>query len=340
VPASCLNKKLFSSLAYCGALDVLGERNRLIENFERIIAHCKSHQAVQRHGQIGLFDEMGSDDAPAFVLESAPAATLPDCLRFEKEYLGLYVSRHPLQGLKSYFGKKVLLAEKITKKYLGKTHQFAGLVTNPKKIFTKSGSYMMQFLLEDPSGRIHAVVFPKAFGQFGHLLKEDHIVAVTGRLDLRRDEYNLTVDAVSAMSLESMVAKAKELGLYHPEERVSRQTVAAAAKTEESRVVLGEDGEVPVEHDDIASLLPKHGERTPSIQIEDDTLVIRLPHDVPQVVLGDIKTVLQSSKGVHPVELHLIQDDGLRRIRLPGGVSFEGSVKEQLENLFQTQKIR
>lgn len=353
VPANCINKKLFTALAHCGAFEEFGERMTLIENLERIVAHSKAHQGGQAQGQAGLFDDFGADDTTMnLVLEKAKPASRTDCLRWEKEYLGLYVSSHPLQGLKSYFGKKVLLAEKITKKYLGKSCQFAGLVTNPKKIFTKSGTYMMQFLLEDPTGRINAVVFPKSYAMFGEKLKEGHIVMVTGRLDLRRDEYNLSVDAVSGMSLESMIEKAKELGMYKPEEKVSRQMIVVnPAEKDAVKVIHNEEGEdlyvAPDEDsgESVATKAPRptppqsEATRGPSVKIEGDTLVVSLLKSTPAVIMTGVKDILAANKGVHPVEIHLREGNDVKKIRLPGGASFDGPIVDELNSLFQTSHL-
>ena len=54
---------------------------------------------------------------------------------------------------------------------------------------------MMQFYLEDPTGH-QSVVF-KGLCHVRRKLKPDHIVMITGRLDLRRNEYTLSVDSVS-----------------------------------------------------------------------------------------------------------------------------------------------
>lgn len=342
VPSSCINKKLFSALAYCGAMEEFGERMTLIENFDRIVAHSKSHQGGQAQGQTGLFDDFGSDDGiPEFVLDKAQPATRPDCLRWEKEYLGLYVSSHPLQGLRPYLAKKVLLVDKITKKYLGKSLQFAGLITNPKKIFTKSGAYMMQFMLEDPTGRVNAVVFPKAYTMFSEKLKQDHVVTVTGRLDLRRNEYNLTVDAVSAMSLDSMIAKAKESGLYRPEEKVRRQMILAEPDAVKEKVASVDPDESLIEDHISSAATPVNssGISGPMVSTSGDTLIVSLLKDTPAPIMTSVKDLLAAHRGVHPVEIHLRDGRDVRKIRLPVGVSFEGSVREDLEALFQQPKI-
>lgn len=345
VTAHLINKKLFMALAYCGAFEEFGERMILVENFDRIVGHSKSHQGGQAQGQVGLFDDMGADDAPAFVLEKAKPASSLDCLRWEKEYLGLYVSSHPLQGLRAYLAKKVLLTEKITKKYLGKSVQFCGLVTSPKKIFTKSGTYMMQFFLEDPTGRISAVVFPKSYAMFSDKLQDGRIVMITGRVDLRRAEYNLTVDSVSPVSLESMIERAKETGLYHPEEKVRRQMIVAAPEEAKKERTFGDDEVVPDEgHDGPAAEVPVSSVKSAEIplgaRIVEDTLIVTLPFQTKPEMMNSLKVILLSHPGVHPVEMHLKKSAEIRKIKVPMSVSFEGTILEQLEALFEREKMR
>ena len=344
VPPNLINKKLFTALAYCGAFEEIGERMSLVTNFERIIAHAKSHQGGQAQGQIGLFDEMASGDAPEFVLEKVKPALPMDCLRWEKEFLGLYVSSHPLQGLRKYLSKKVLLTEKITKKYLGKSVQFCGLITNTKKIFTKSGAYMMQFFLEDPTGRINAVVFPRSYNMFAEKLKEDHIVMITGRLDLRRNEYNLSVDSVSAVSLESMIERAKEAGMYDPTERVKRQMIVAAPEEKKAeRTSTDDEGFIEEGGHDGAGggASGSSGSDTEMLgpKIIGDTLVIVVPYQTKPEIMNSVKVILLSHTGEHPVEVHLKNGKEVKKIKLPFGVGFDGTILDQLKALFEREKI-
>ena len=197
----------------------------------------------------------------------------------------------------------------------------------------------MQFFLEDPTGRINAVVFPKSYAMFADKLKEDHIVMINGRLDLRRNEYNLSVDSVSAMSLESMIERAKESGLYNPEEKVKRQMIVAAPdEVKKERTTTDDEGIVDESTHEAPK--PENAALEPiGARLSGDTLIITLPYQTNPLVMNSLKVILLSHPGVHPVEMHLKQGAEVKKIRVPMNVSFEGTILEQLKALFEREKI-
>jgi DNA polymerase-3 subunit alpha len=62
-----------------------------------------------------------------------------------------------------------------------------GLVTGLQRKWTKRGDLMGVFLLEDLQSSIEVMVFPKTMQQYGHLLADDAVVIVKGRVDTRDD---------------------------------------------------------------------------------------------------------------------------------------------------------
>ena len=110
------------------------------------------------------------------------------------------------------------------KSLLGKKVTVGGLLARVKKVFTKAGSYMLYGELEDPTGRIEFVVFPKVFAQFQHLFEEDNIIIMEGRLDHRRDTLQFSCQSAKSVSLESMVQNAREAGIYDEKEKGDANT--------------------------------------------------------------------------------------------------------------------
>jgi DNA polymerase-3 subunit alpha len=60
---------------------------------------------------------------------------------------------------------------------------------------------MASFVLEDLESQIETLVFPKAMQSHGHLLEEDAIVCVKGRLDTRDDQPKLVCMELSRPEL-------------------------------------------------------------------------------------------------------------------------------------------
>ncbi|HLG26050.1 MAG TPA: DNA polymerase III subunit alpha, partial [Candidatus Gracilibacteria bacterium] len=185
-PAKLLNKKTIEALAYSGALDEFGERKSLAASYDEMSSFAKSSQEINAQGQESLFGGMDASERQThFNLKKTEAAGSMDKLKWEKAYLGLYVSGHPLRGLRKYLSKKVNLIDSLGKKDIGKRVTLGGLLTRMKKVFTKGGSYMLYGELEDPTGRIEIVVFPKTYSQYQQYFQEDVILIMEGRLDLR-----------------------------------------------------------------------------------------------------------------------------------------------------------
>ncbi len=106
VPSKLLNKKSLECLAYSGAMDGLGERAALAANYEEIANYSKNIQASLLEGQTDIFGMMQEEEISPLHFKATPVADSSQRFRWEKDYVGLYVSGHPLQGMKSYFQGK------------------------------------------------------------------------------------------------------------------------------------------------------------------------------------------------------------------------------------------
>jgi DNA polymerase-3 subunit alpha len=192
-----LNKRTVESLIKAGAFDSLGHpREGLVQVHETIISDVLRRRGKEAEGQFDLFSLAGDDAADAVPEAVAgnrlpiPAAEFAKSVRlaYEKEMLGLYVSEHPMMG-----------AERALKRYVectlselregreGEMRTVGGIVTALVRKYTKRGDLMGTFVLEDLAAALEVMVFPKTMAQYGHLLEDDAIVVVKGRLDVRDD---------------------------------------------------------------------------------------------------------------------------------------------------------
>jgi DNA polymerase-3 subunit alpha len=114
-------------------------------------------------------------------------------LAFEKEMLGLYVSDHPLMGAEAALRKHTesTIAE-LRDLREGEVRWVGGVVTALSRRYTKKGDLMGTFTLEDLESAIEVWMFPRVMQEYGHLLGDDAIVCVKGRVDLRDDMPKLT----------------------------------------------------------------------------------------------------------------------------------------------------
>ncbi|MDD3896332.1 MAG: DNA polymerase III subunit alpha [Candidatus Peribacteraceae bacterium] len=247
IPNKILNKKLLESLGKAGAFDSLIERKTIVDHYERIVEYGKSSHDVSGT-QTDLFMQMESTpDIASIEFPQTPPATHLQKLRWEKETMGLYISSHPLAGLKKYIGKKAHLIAQLSLKDTKRKITIAGIVESMKKITTKKGETMAILTIEDPTGRIEVTLFPKTFAEAAGFLEEpDTVLVVGGALDLRAGQLQVRADAVKRASLPTMIEKAKADGMYD-EEEASQGIVAkkaVPALEEEEVELLDEEGNV------------------------------------------------------------------------------------------------
>ena len=180
------NKKSLESLTKAGALDSLGERNRILENMDTLLHYAREHSATAASGQTSLFGDMVGAPVARLTLKEAPAAGEKDQLDWEKELLGFYVSGHPLRA---YREKMVGCTPIISlMKYRYPSVRIAALVHSTKKIITKKGDPMLFFGIEDLSGKIEAIAFPKTFAAHQEILIEGKVLILEGKVDAKDGE--------------------------------------------------------------------------------------------------------------------------------------------------------
>ncbi len=247
VPAKLLNKKTIEALAKSGALDSLGERRALIEHYEKITDFAKAAGDVGS-AQADLFGAMeGGMEETRIEFPETIKATNIEKLKWEKETLGMYVSSHPLAGLKKYISKKAQLIATLTQKDAGKRVTLAGIEEGIKKITTKKGETMAILFLEDPTGKIEVTLFPKVYQQAAEALETpDTVLVIAGSLDMRGGQLQMRAEAVKRASLTMMIKKAKEAGFFDEEEAAHGLRFRMRPEGEEDETVdmLDEEGNV------------------------------------------------------------------------------------------------
>ncbi len=329
VPYSLLNKKTLEALAYSGALDVLGDRKALVSSVEDISRHARLMQTTSAQGQTDIFSMLPEDEAaiPPFTLVDTPPATNLQKLQWEKEFLGFYVSGHPLQGLRGYLKRKVTLIESLDKRLIGKSVKLAGILTTVKKIFTKNGSQMAYLTLEDPTGRMEITIFPNTYTKVKDLLTPESVVVITGKVEFRRGQYQVLAQSIQGVSLETMIAKAKEAKLYNPDEKV--RFVADAPPVEE---------EIVEEKNPKPKATPKatksqSGSSAPKPVLNDDLIIEVSENQASSERLLKLKELLLRHQGKQRVEIHIKQGGMLKKIKVPFGVDITDQLKTKIAEL-------
>jgi DNA polymerase-3 subunit alpha len=107
-------------------------------------------------------------------------------LRLEKELLGLYLSDHPLRRIATELAKlSDTQAVEVTSALQDTEVRVAGLVREVRRVVTRKGQIMAYAQIEDLTGSVDVVLFPRVFEQTRLLFEPDKVVVVQGKVDAR-----------------------------------------------------------------------------------------------------------------------------------------------------------
>jgi DNA polymerase-3 subunit alpha len=195
VDPQVVNKRALESLVKCGAFDSTGASRRgMFEVLEDSLSWGGRQQADRLAGQSSIFD-LG-DEAEERPRHHRPIPSdeweKAEKLSYEKEALGLYVSEHPLSGIREALRRKTdAQMVELERRRDGDVVTVGGIVGALRQTTTKKGEPMVFMRLDDVSGSVEAIVFNSVYGAARDLLEADRILVVKGRIDHKEGETKL-----------------------------------------------------------------------------------------------------------------------------------------------------
>jgi DNA polymerase III subunit alpha len=195
VDPQVVNKRALESLVKCGAFDSTGAtRKGMFDVLEDSLSWGGRQQADRLAGQGSIFD-LG-EEAEERPRHHRPIGTeeweKAERLAYEKEALGLYVSEHPLSGIREALRRKTdAQIVELERRRDGDVVTVGGIVGALRQTTTKKGEPMVFMRLDDVSGSVEAIVFNSVYGAARDLLEADRILVVKGRIDHKEGETKL-----------------------------------------------------------------------------------------------------------------------------------------------------
>jgi len=192
VDARTVNKRSIEALIKCGAFGSTGAtRKGMLEVLDSAQAAGQRAQQDAQLGQGSIFDLL---DGPAETSSPFNAPSYPpipteeydrtELLAIEKESIGIFISEHPLKRVREALQVKAdCSTDKVIEQRDGDWVKVGGMITESKKIRTRSGSTMMFATLDDLEGSVEIVVFEKALAAAEGVIADDAIVLVRGKVD-------------------------------------------------------------------------------------------------------------------------------------------------------------
>lgn len=201
VDPKCCNKKTLEGLIKAGAFSTIEKsRKQLWENIEYITATASKEAKAKESGQTSLFDMLGSsseiDDAKFQLAGSDEEFPEREVQLLEKEFLGFYVTSHPLSTIRDKL--PFLMTHKVTELNSlpnEKVVTICGLVTAVKQIPTKKDptKFIRFVTIEDLTGKAEALAFNSVIASYGDYLQTEQRVIVSGKISRREGDEQSTI---------------------------------------------------------------------------------------------------------------------------------------------------
>lgn len=197
IPDKNLNKKSLESLIKCGAMDELGERGSLITHIEMLLGFHREHMKAPSD-QGSLFGALMATPT-TLRLPPAPPASKDQCLEWEKELLGLYISGHPLDKHRAKLSNQKTTIKYAKENLRGVDTVIGGFIETVQTILTKKGEKMAFLKLADLTDTIEVVIFPRTLKEHEVLLVPGSCVALKGKLSERNGEQSFVAELAKAL---------------------------------------------------------------------------------------------------------------------------------------------
>ncbi|MBP3428061.1 MAG: DNA polymerase III subunit alpha [Clostridia bacterium] len=275
-----VNKRVVEALILSGAFDCTGaKRSQLMAVYEAALEGAVRTRRGNIAGQMSLFGD-GMLELTNPPLPNIPEFPLRTRLSHEKSVTGLYITGHPLSDYSTALSRLRMNTARIAEllegpdgglEHDGTKVSMGGMLTEVRQKATKAGNLMGFATLEDLTGTIEALVFPKVLERVSPDLAPDTAVILTGRLSIREDEEpKLLLDTVEPLASDAEIREMKT---------VTPQTVQSASVLPGSTLYLRlpTDSAIPM----VSPVLKRHGGDTAVVlYIEKTKTTLRAPREL------------------------------------------------------------
>jgi len=306
-----LNKKNLDALIKSGALDRFEDRSQLIANMDQVLLYNKQAMKDKAQNQVSMFDLSPNISSSKLVLRSAKTLSKIELLSFEKELLGLYVSDHPTANFIENITKYSTSCADVKKQEDKTMIRIVGVISDVKQILTKKDQKPMAFVkVEDKTGSVEMVVFPKIYAKILSLLEVNKFIVVEGKVSARGNgddiEYSILLDKMLQFEDKHM----DKLG----------GMLKAGAWFDEG---FHDDAE-----DEYASVHKEMG------------VFVTIPATPSHDLISSLRKVFQANPGHEPVYLIIKTGNEERKISTEYSIEKRSSVIAEIQKIVGAQNVR
>ncbi|HMP41159.1 MAG TPA: DNA polymerase III subunit alpha, partial [Roseiflexaceae bacterium] len=226
VDRQALSKRILEPLIKTGAMDSLpGSRRQKLAILDQALEAGIKAQRNRETGQIDMFGGLIDNGDSAIATIALPTIIesnedRKELLAWEKELLGVAFSNDPRKQSLETMDRSGLTALsdlrniELIDGLVGKTLQFAGMISTTRRISTKKGDSMLVAQLEDEQEEaVEVVAFPKSYERLRDVLQEDALLRVTAKVERRNDSIQLVLEAAEQLEWKSTATPEAPLAL-------------------------------------------------------------------------------------------------------------------------------
>ncbi len=244
--------RALEAMVKVGVFDCWGTRPQFLDGYRRMMAYSGKHideQASAQMSLLGLFSSPTAVEKPMLLRDEFEIEPIKKrkLLDWEKELIGVYLSEHPLtEKLEAMQGFISHDSAELEPTDNGKEVRLGGMIQSIRPYSTKKGDPMAFGVLEDLTGKLDLVFFPRTWEQVKEIAQPNQIVMLKGKVNVKNDSLSILVDSVTK-SLE-IASAAVEVEEEQIDLQPRLEDVAIAEQEDETWAPaawddLGEDGE-------------------------------------------------------------------------------------------------
>jgi len=168
-----------------------------------VLETAAHYQKEKKSNQSSFFDLLGENQGPEqsyqiIALPSIPPWTEKEKLQYEKQFIGFYVTGHPLNG---HLVDLRSLSDADTRELKQKKDRdqvsLVGLITQVTPRLDRNGNTYAHVTLDDFQGSIRLILFSRTYEKYKDLLVAEQAVYVKGNVSTGRNEPEIIVREMS-----------------------------------------------------------------------------------------------------------------------------------------------
>ena len=198
-----VNKKVLESLIKVGAMSNYGGRSTLLASIDRIREKVAKPKDDNQQGLFATGDLKKTEAASFITMENIEEFDEEELAKLERQLLGFSLSAKPISEVVGplQFQSTHKIFEISSGEVYTEMVRVAAVVTEVRVILTKKTGAEMAFAkVDDGTGVMEIVVFPKIFKTTRDFWTEGSPLLIVGKIDVRDESPNLLVESIETLA--------------------------------------------------------------------------------------------------------------------------------------------